>query len=133
MGTRHVDVPVFLPLCLRLGAGHARACRRAVPCHRDRAGNTDADKVPDHSRSYIGGNTEGAPFLNNEMWDEGSRSDRMPLFAAGAGVRKGHQSDVNYTHRSVLKTVERIFGLPVLPAVSDATDLSDMFEPGVLP
>lgn len=67
------------------------------------------------------------------MWDEGSRSPKMPFFAAGAGVRQGHQSDVSYSHRSVLRTVERIFGLPVLPAVSDATDLSDMFEPGVLP
>jgi hypothetical protein len=66
-------------------------------------------------------------------WDEASRGHSMPFFAAGAGVRKGHESVVEYTHASVLHTVERIFGLPILDAVKGSTDLSDMFEPGVLP
>lgn len=66
-------------------------------------------------------------------WDEGSRGKSLPFFAAGAGVRAGHESTVEYTHASVLRTVERIFGLPLLDAVKGSTDLADMFEPGVLP
>ena len=66
-------------------------------------------------------------------WDEGSRGTSLPFLAAGAGVRAGHESTVEYTHASVLRTVERIFGLPILDAVKGNTDLADMFEPGVLP
>lgn len=66
-------------------------------------------------------------------WDEASRGRTMPFFAAGAGVRQDHESAVEYTHASVLRTVERIFGLPILDAVKGSPDLADMFEPGVLP
>ena len=44
-----------------------------------------------------------------------------------------YESKVRYSHRSVLKTIDRIFGLPVLDAVRDVPDLSDIFEPGILP
>lgn len=67
------------------------------------------------------------------VWDEGKRGLRMPFYALGSGVKQGYESKVEYSHRSVVKTVERIFGLPTLPAVKDANDLEDMFEPGVLP
>jgi hypothetical protein len=67
------------------------------------------------------------------MWDESSPGKTIPFLAAGWGVKKNYQSDVVYSHRSVLRTVERIFALPLLDAVRDASDLSDMFEPGVLP
>lgn len=66
-------------------------------------------------------------------WDESSGSRSMPFFAAGAGVKAGHESTVQYTHDSVLRTVERIFRLPPLDAVKDSNDLSDLFEPGTLP
>lgn len=67
------------------------------------------------------------------VWDEGRHGSRVPFFAAGPGIRKGYRSDVAYSHGSVLKTVERILGLPVLASVTDVNDLSDMFKPGVLP
>ena len=67
------------------------------------------------------------------MWDEGDGGTLLPFYAAGWGVKKDYESKLRYSHRSVLKTVERIFSLPVLPAVKDATDLADMFEPGILP
>lgn len=67
------------------------------------------------------------------MWDEGKKGLKLPFYAAGAGVKQGHASKASYSHRSVVKTIGRIFGLPVLGAVKGATDLSDMFEPGVLP
>jgi hypothetical protein len=33
----------------------------------------------------------------------------------------------------MLKTIQRIFGLPALASVKDAADLPDMFEAGILP
>lgn len=67
------------------------------------------------------------------VWDEGKAGKKLPFFAAGWGVKANHVSNVAYSHRSMLKTIERIFKLPVLDAVADANDLSDMFEPGILP
>lgn len=67
------------------------------------------------------------------VWDEGSAGTTIPFYAAGFGIKVNHESKVPASHRALLKTIERIFGLPVLDAVRDATDLADMFEPGVLP
>ena len=67
------------------------------------------------------------------MWDEGHKGLRIPFYAAGAGVRVNYQGHVAYSHRSVVKTIERIFGLPVLDTVKSATDLGDLFKPGALP
>lgn len=66
------------------------------------------------------------------VWDEGSESEKIPFYAAGWGVKRGYESEVRYSHRSLVKTIERIFDLPVLDAVQDASDLSDMFEAGAL-
>lgn len=66
-------------------------------------------------------------------WDEGKAGHALPFIAAGAGVKAGYESQVKLSHRSIVRTVERIFGLPVLPAVKDVNDLGDLFEPGVLP
>lgn len=67
------------------------------------------------------------------VWDEGSAGKTLPFLAAGWGIKAGYESKARYSHRSVLKTIERIFGLPVLDAVRNAQDLGDMFEPGILP
>lgn len=67
------------------------------------------------------------------VWDEGRTGKTLPFFAAGAGVKQGYRSSVRYSHRSLLRTIERIFGLPVLDAVKDANDFEGMFEPGTLP
>jgi len=67
------------------------------------------------------------------VWDEGKRGLTMPFYALGAGVKPGYESKVEYSHRSLVKTVGRIFGLPELAAVKDANDLEDMFEDGALP
>lgn len=67
------------------------------------------------------------------VWDEGSSGERIPFYAAGWGVKRGYESKTRYSHRSLLRTIERIFELPLLDAVKDANDLSDMFEPGMLP
>lgn len=67
------------------------------------------------------------------VWDEGKRGLRLPFYAAGAGVKAGHESKVAYSHRSLVKTIGRIFGLPPLDSVTGAKDMTDLFHPGVLP
>lgn len=66
-------------------------------------------------------------------WDEGKRTPLLPFIMAGAGIKQNYANPALYSHRSIIKTVELIFGLPVLPAVADANDLSDFFEPGAFP
>jgi hypothetical protein len=75
-------------------------------------------------------------------WDQESPSllplgpdatDRtIPFFVIGYGVRRG-ASVSRYDHGSIVKSVERIFGLPILPSVRHIDDLSDMFLPRDFP
>lgn len=62
-------------------------------------------------------------------WDEGSSTNLIPFVALGSHVVPG-ASTTMYTHSSLVKTVEKIFHLPILATVSAANDFSDMFEPG---
>ena len=48
-------------------------------------------------------------------------------------MKPGYTSTVGFTHSSLLKTVEEIFGLPILPTVAGANDFADLFQPGTLP
>ncbi len=66
-------------------------------------------------------------------WDEGHKGLRIPFYAAGAGVKANYEGHAAYSHRSLVKTIERIFGLPALATVNSATDLADLFVPGALP
>ena len=75
-------------------------------------------------------NNEAVVFV---VWDEGRKGLKLPFYAVGHGIRPGYESKVTYSHRSLVKTILRIFRLPVLDAVKTANDLSDMFEAGVLP
>jgi hypothetical protein len=64
------------------------------------------------------------------VWDE---PGTLPFLAAGPNVKKGYASSVRVNHGSVLKTVERMLGLPILPAVAQTSDLADLFLPGQYP
>ncbi len=67
------------------------------------------------------------------VWDEPEGgSNLIPFFAIGPVVKSGYTSTTAYTHSSLLKTVEEIFGLPVLPTVAGANDFADLFESGTL-
>lgn len=45
-----------------------------------------------------------------------------------------HASAINYTHSSDLRTLQEVFHVgPLLGDAADATDLSDLFAPGVVP
>jgi len=79
---------------------------------------------------YVNAN-DGVIFL---VWDEPvGGSNLIPFLAIGPHVKPGYTSSVAYTHSSLTKSVEEIFGLPVLPAAASATDFADLFEPGFYP
>jgi hypothetical protein len=73
---------------------------------------------------------QGVIFL---VWDEGASGRVLPFIAVGPHVKAGYASTVTYTHGSLLKSLEEILGLPILPAVTTATDFSDLFEAGSFP
>jgi hypothetical protein len=66
-------------------------------------------------------------------WDEGSATTKMPFLAVGPGVKANYAGAVSYTHSSIIKSVERILGLPILSTVSASNDLTDLFNPGFFP
>jgi len=72
----------------------------------------------------------GVIFL---VWDEGDATTTMPFIAIGPGVKRGYASTVAYDHSSLVKSIERILELPILPRVQAANDLADLFQPGMFP
>jgi phosphatidylinositol-3-phosphatase len=71
---------------------------------------------------------EGVIFL---AWDEGKETQKIPFLAIGPHVKKGHAGMQAYDHGSMIKSVEKIFGLPVLEAVMGSRDLGDLMEGGL--
>jgi hypothetical protein len=59
------------------------------------------------------------------VWDEGKL---LPFFAVGPGVKAGYASPAPLSHGSLLKTVELLLGLDVLPSVAATPDLQDLFQ-----
>ena len=66
-------------------------------------------------------------------WDEGARTTKTPFIAIGPGVKKHYAGAVRYDHGSIVKSVEEILGLPILPAVAGKNDLVDLFRTGAFP
>ena len=66
-------------------------------------------------------------------WDEGDATNKMPFIAIGSGVKAGYSGNVLYNHGSMLKSIEIIFGLPLLRTVVEDNDLSDLFRKGMFP
>jgi len=68
------------------------------------------------------------------VWDEPEGgSPLIPFLAIGPHVKAGYASSVTVTHSALVKTVEKIFGLPLLPTVASANDFSDLFQSGYYP
>ena len=68
------------------------------------------------------------------VWDEPEGgSTLIPFFAIGPHFKAGYTSTVAFTHSSLVKTIEEIFGLPILSTVAGATDFADLFQPGTFP
>jgi hypothetical protein len=73
---------------------------------------------------------QGAIFI---VWDEGVASSLVPFVAVGPHVKSGYAGGVAYSHSSLVKSLDEILGLPVLPAVAGANDLRDLFADGFFP
>ena len=76
-------------------------------------------------------NTHGGVLLI--VWDEPALASTTPFIVVGPHVKAGHASSVALSHSSYLKSLERIFGVPVSSRVQSANDLSDFFQPGYFP
>ena len=62
------------------------------------------------------------------VWDEGRRpGDLLPFYAFGPSVAVDFESRVAVNHRSLVRTIDEIFGLPILDSVKNDTDLADIF------
>ncbi len=72
----------------------------------------------------------GVIFL---AWDEGKETRKIPFLAIGSKVKKGYAGKLSYDHRSIIKSAEKIFGLPQLEAVKGSRDLGDLFVDGMTP
>jgi hypothetical protein len=59
----------------------------------------------------------------------------LPFFVILLLAKGGAFSDsIDYTHSSTLRTLQEIFGVgPFLGDAARASDLSDLFQPGVIP
>jgi hypothetical protein len=79
---------------------------------------------------YVNANA-GVIFI---VWDEPEGgSNLVPFIAIGPHVKPGYANAVAYTHGSLTRSVEEIFALPLLPAVSGNADFADLFQPGFFP
>ncbi len=67
---------------------------------------------------------DGYVFLT---WDEGDSSNLIPFIAIGKRSIAARAGSVKYTHGSLLKSEEVIFGLTPLPTVTSANDFADLF------
>jgi phosphatidylinositol-3-phosphatase len=67
-------------------------------------------------------------------WDQGSSQRKfIPFLAIGKYAKAHFVSGVSFNHGSIMKSVEEIFQLPILPTVSSSADLSDLFTSGSFP
>jgi len=68
------------------------------------------------------------------IWDEtASENATIPFLAIGPGVKADFASDVKYDHGSLIRTVEEIFGLPILETVKNNASFAGMFKSGSFP
>jgi hypothetical protein len=57
----------------------------------------------------------------------------MPFIAIGPHVKAGYAGAAQYDHSSLLKSIERIPEVPILPKVAGANDFADLFQSGFFP
>jgi phosphatidylinositol-3-phosphatase len=73
---------------------------------------------------------DGVIFIT---WDEGDKDKLIPFLAIGPYVKPGYASALRNDHRSMVKSVELLLGLPVLASVETARTLADLFVEGAFP
>ena len=68
---------------------------------------------------------KGALFIT---WDEDSNGPIGLLLLSPLAKGRGYSNNIDYTHSSLLRTLQEIFGVgPLLGDAANATDLSDLF------
>ncbi|HMG24928.1 MAG TPA: hypothetical protein VK607_26510, partial [Kofleriaceae bacterium] len=68
------------------------------------------------------------------VWDEPVGSTgTIPLIVVGPHVKPNHANSVQYTHGSLVRSVEAILGLPVLSKVSTDNTFAEFFDAGFFP
>jgi hypothetical protein len=73
---------------------------------------------------------DGVIFL---VWDEGESNEHIPFIAVSARVKAHYASAIEYDHGSLVRSIEEIFDLPILPKVQSAADFADLFQPAMFP
>lgn len=80
------------------------------------------------SQAYQDG---GALFIVFDEGDESLGSEAedgpIPMFVLSPNVKKGYSSPTAFTHSSMLRTWQTIFGVPYLRGAKTSNDLSEMF------
>jgi phospholipase C len=68
------------------------------------------------------------------VWDEPAGSTgTIPLIVVGPHVKANHPSTIQYSHGSMVKSVEQILALPFLATVTSDNALTDFFDAGFFP
>jgi hypothetical protein len=68
------------------------------------------------------------------VWDEPEGgSTLLPFLAVGPHVKAGYASPVFLTHSSLTRSLDEIFGLPILGTVAGVNDFGDLFTAGTFP
>jgi hypothetical protein len=107
-----------------------RAATAARPAAMAAPGDTFLSKIVPQIMGSNDYKNNGVIFI---VWDEGSglltASDGpIPFFAIGANVKKGFAGQVKYTHSSLLRSVQEIFGItPFIRDAANANDFADLF------
>ena len=74
---------------------------------------------------------QGVLFI---VWDEPVGSTgTIPLIVLGPHVKRNFVSSLAYTHGSLVKSIEQIFGLPTLAKVTSDNVFTDFFDAGFFP
>lgn len=67
-------------------------------------------------------------------WDEPEGSTgTVPLIVIGPHVKPNYASSIQYSHGSIVRSVEEILALPILATVSGDTGFADFFDAGFYP
>lgn len=74
---------------------------------------------------------QGVLFI---VWDEPEGSTgNIPLIVVGPHVKPNFVSTIQYSHSSLVKSVEQILALPTLATVTSANVFTDFFDAGFFP
>jgi hypothetical protein len=106
-------------------------------CHdgHDSCGGNEVAHIDDWLRSFLPQIFNSAQYRQGHIVvfivaDEAANGDGpIPFLALGQGVKRGYRNEIRYTHSSLLRTLEEIFGVgPLLGNAASANDLRDLFN-----